>query len=194
MPLSQIKTNSIAAGNITSPLIASVANTAIVGRISSTQQPAGAVLQFKHYSVSGGLISGHGTNYQDVWTTGTVSGGQFPNITPISTSSTVYITWWHQPLIDGDDAQLNIKLYKTLTAGSNWSELAVSGGYYFGNNTDTNFQRQHASLSASYGFVPGSTSTQYFTMTMNCNNSSRPFYYHIGDSSMSRITIMEIAA
>ena len=55
MPLSQIKTNSIAAGNITtaliasgnitSALIASVANTAIVGRIATAQQPTGAVLQ-----------------------------------------------------------------------------------------------------------------------------------------------------
>ena len=55
MPLSLIKTNSIAAGNITtaliasgnitSALIASVANTAIVGRIASSQQTLGAVLQ-----------------------------------------------------------------------------------------------------------------------------------------------------
>ena len=45
MPLSLIKTNSIAAGNITSALITSVANTAIVGRIATAQQPTGTVLQ-----------------------------------------------------------------------------------------------------------------------------------------------------
>ena len=37
MPLSKVKTNSIATGNITSALIASVANTAITGNIASSQ-------------------------------------------------------------------------------------------------------------------------------------------------------------
>ena len=45
MPLSLIKTNSIAAGNITSALITSVANTAITGTIIGTQLGDGIVGQ-----------------------------------------------------------------------------------------------------------------------------------------------------
>jgi len=57
MPLSLIKTNSIAAGNITSALITSVANTAIVGRIATAQQPTGAVLQVVSTQPAGAISS-----------------------------------------------------------------------------------------------------------------------------------------
>ena len=60
MPLSLIKTNSIAAGNITSALITSVANTAIVGRIATAQQPTGAILQVQQVA-SVGLSASQGT-------------------------------------------------------------------------------------------------------------------------------------
>ena len=93
MPLSKIKTNSIATGNITSPLITSVANTQITGRLTGTQIGTTAVAdtlgytplpnsnpfvqnQFHQYAVGsdvafimrGGWVTGPGSNWQTVWT------------------------------------------------------------------------------------------------------------------------------
>ena len=82
MPLSQIKTNSIAAGNITSALITSVANTAIVGKIATTQQPTGAVLQVAQIYSD---IVFNTSSASDVAT------GVLVNITPTSSSSKILI-------------------------------------------------------------------------------------------------------
>jgi hypothetical protein len=98
MPLSQIKTNSIASGNVTPALISSltglsVANTQITGRLTGTQIGTTAVAdnlgytplpnsnpfvqnQFHQYAVGsnvafimrGGWVTGPGSNWQTVWT------------------------------------------------------------------------------------------------------------------------------
>ena len=88
MPLSLIKTNSIAAGNITSALITSVANTAIVGRIATAQQPTGAILQVKQ-AASVGLSATTGTypNFAGRFNVCTLS------ITPSSTSSNIFLIY-----------------------------------------------------------------------------------------------------
>ena len=163
--------------------------------IASGDLPTGTVLQVKDFQNNQTYFTGgHGGSYQDIWTTSTITGGQYPNITPKSSSSRLIITWWHQCLIDGDDARLNCKLYKSETAGSGWTEIAASGGYYFGNDTSTDFSRQQAALSATHTTTSGTTNTLYFTLTANCNNNIRPWYWHIGGSSMSKITITEVAA
>ena len=82
MPLSLIKTNSIAAGNITSALITSVANTAITGRIAATQQPIGAVLQVVSNTISSYVTSTSAT---------LVDSGLTVNITPTSTTSKILV-------------------------------------------------------------------------------------------------------
>ena len=92
MPLSQIKTNSIAAGNITTALIASgnitsalitsVANTAIVGRIATAQQPTGAVLKIVNMNYSTAVGMGTGA-----W----IDTGLTLSITPSSTSSKIIV-------------------------------------------------------------------------------------------------------
>ncbi len=93
MPLSLIKTNSIAAGNITSALIASVANTAIVGRIATAQQPTGAILQAVLGTAVG--VTAATTTYPNSSTRATVNS---LSITPISSSSKIFLTysgWWY---------------------------------------------------------------------------------------------------
>jgi hypothetical protein len=69
MPLSKIKTNSVAAANITPALISSltglsVANTAIVGRVPAATAPAGSVIQVVNssYSTPVGIGSGDWIN------------------------------------------------------------------------------------------------------------------------------------
>ena len=82
MPLSLIKTNSIAAGNITSALITSVANTAIVGRIATAQQPTGTVLQVVNMNYSTAVGIGTGA---------LIDTGLTLSITPRSTSSKILV-------------------------------------------------------------------------------------------------------
>ena len=98
MPLSLIKTNSIAAGNITTALIASgnitsalitsVANTAIVGRIATAQQPIGAVLQVQS-AASVGLNASQGTypNFASRFNICTLT------ITPSSASNKIFLIY-----------------------------------------------------------------------------------------------------
>ena len=187
MALSKIQTGLLDSNSVNATALSSSA-------ISSGDLPTGTVLQVKDFQLNQTYFAGgHCGNYQDIWTTSSITGGQYPNITPKSSSSRLIITWWHQSLIDGDDARLNCKLYKSETAGSGWTEIAVSGGYYFGNDTDTNFGRQEAALSATHTTTSGTTNTLYFTLTGNCNNSVRPWYWHIGGGAMSKITITEVA-
>jgi len=86
MPLSKIKTNSIATGNITSALITSVANTAIVGRIATAQQPIGAVLQ------ANSAIKTDTFSFSVTARTWTSVTGLSAAITPSSTSNKVLVT------------------------------------------------------------------------------------------------------
>ena len=187
MALSKIQTGLLDSNSVDATALSSSA-------IASGDLPTGTVLQVKDFECGQLYVQGgHGESYQDVWTTSRISGGQFPNITPKSSSSRLIITWWHQALIDGDDAQMNCKLYKSETAGSGWSEIAVSGAYYYGNNTATTFSRQHAALSSAYTLTSGTTNTLYFTLTANLNSNGTAWYWHIGNSGLSKITITEVA-
>jgi hypothetical protein len=131
MPLSQIKTNSIAAGNITSALITSVANTAIVGRIATAQQPTGAVLQAVLGTAVG--VTASQATYPNSSTRATVNS---LSITPISSSSKVYVTysgWWYP--YDGSPSDNNQvgqtgAIYRNstvITAAGVW-QIQVSAG------------------------------------------------------------------
>jgi hypothetical protein len=131
MPLSQIKTNSIATGNITTALIASVANTAIVGRIATAQQPTGAVLQAVQGTAVG--VTASQATYPNISTRATVNS---LSITPISASSKIFLTysgWWYP--YDGspsDNNQVGMSggIYRNstlITATGIW-QLQVSAG------------------------------------------------------------------
>ena len=80
MPLSKVKTNSIATGNITSALIASIANTQITGNIISSQITSNPTL-YGNVSVTGVIAVGGATPS----TSG--SGITFPATTSISTNA-----------------------------------------------------------------------------------------------------------
>jgi len=79
MPLSKVKTNSIATGNITSALIASVANTAITGNIASSQITSNPTLH-GNVSVTGVIGVGGATP------TSNGSGITFPATASVSTN------------------------------------------------------------------------------------------------------------
>jgi len=124
MPLSLIKTNSIAAGNITSALITSVANTAIVGRIATAQQPTGAVLQVQS-AASVGLSASTGTypSFAGRFNVCTLT------ITPSSASNKIFLIYsglWYQ--YDSSPSDNNqIGMIGSIQRGS--SQISV-GGYW----------------------------------------------------------------
>jgi hypothetical protein len=138
MPLSLIKTNSIAAGNITSALITSVANTAIVGRIATAQQPIGAILQVQQVA-SVGLSASHGTypNFAGRFNVCTLT------ITPSSASNKIFLIysglWYPYDTSPSDNNQVG--MIGSIQRGSG----QISGTIYW------QFQASSASTYTYYG-------------------------------------------
>ena len=183
MPLSLIKTNSIAAGNITSALITSVANTAIVGRIAKTQQPTGAVLQ---------VVQTFDTFY------GSTSSTSFVDlvsvaITPSSSSNKVLVRFLAH-LEMGSSALGKIRLQRNgtnigLGAGGVVSKIILSQGY--GGINGSNL---------CYEFLDSPATTSAITYMIQWAVTSNTFYYNQGVSygnsdgfDASTLTAMEIA-
>ena len=151
MPLSKIKTNSIAtgnittaliaSGNITSALIASVANTAIVGRIATAQQPTGAILQVQQVQ-SVGLSASTGTypNFAGRFNVCTLT------ITPSSASNKIFLIYsglWYpydtSPSSGGQVGMIaSIQRGSGQVSGTAYWQLQVSGAStytYYGQQT-----------------------------------------------------------
>lgn len=187
-----VSTASLAPSAVTDAKISAMAATKLTGTVSNARFPAGTVIQTKDYQVSQFYVAGSNANTAfDCWTTSTISGGALPTFSVSDANNKVRITWHHQPLIDGDDQQMNIILYDSTNGGSSWSQQGNDGGFYFGNNTGTSFTRQHYATTASYIYTPGHTNTITYKMTISCN-ANNAYYYHIGNSAFSRIYFEEI--
>jgi hypothetical protein len=162
MPLSLIKTNSIAAGNITtaliasgnitSALIASVANTAIVGRIATTQQTLGTVLQVVQANT-------YATQTMSITTSGTmVATGFTLSITP--TSSTSKILYYYGSTFGSTSSNAgvagNVQMYRSIGGGA----YGYSGGTYqnYWNTTATYIAYQQLCFSMMILDSPATTS------------------------------------
>jgi len=162
MPLSQIKTNSIAAGNITtaliasgnitSALIASVANTAITGRIATTQQTLGAVLQVTSNTI-------YSTQSMSITTSGTlVATGFTLPITPSSATSKIVILYTSTVGSTSSNSGVagNVQMYRNVGGGA----YGFIGGSYnnYWNTTATYIAYQQLSFSIMFLDSPGTTS------------------------------------
>ena len=163
MPLSLIKTNSIAAGNITTALIASgnitsalitsVANTAIVGRIATAQQTLGSVLQTTSNTI-------YTIQTMSITTSGTlVASGFVLPITPSSTTSKILIMYTSTFGSTSSNAGVagNVQMYRNIGGGS---YSFCGGGSYnnYWNTTATYIAYQQLSFSMMYLDSPGTTS------------------------------------
>ena len=162
MPLSLIKTNSIAAGNITTALIASgnitsalitsVANTAIVGRIATTQQTLGTVLQVVQANT-------YATQTMSITTSGTlVATGFTLSITP--TSSTSKILYYYGSTFGSTSSNSgvagNVQMYRSIGGGA----YGYCGGTYqnYWNTTATYIAYQQLCFSMMILDSPATTS------------------------------------
>jgi hypothetical protein len=216
MPLSQIKTNSIASGNITTALIASgnitpalisslsglsVANTAITGRISTAQQPIGTVLQ-----VVQGIKTDTFVTSSSV--TDTAVTGLTVSITPSSTTSKILVIC--NLGIAAENAQGGAaKLTRTISATTTQLSLAdaagsrsrgsFAGSAYRGNASNFNLMLWHQSLT----YLDSPTTTSAITYGVQVSSiSTGTFINRTGDDAnsgdmyrgVSYITVMEIAA
>ena len=162
MPLSLIKTNSIAAGNITtaliatgnitSALIASVANTAITGRIATTQQTLGAVLQVTSNTI-------YSTQSMSITSSGTlVASGFVLPITPSSATSKIVILYTSTFGSTSSNSGVagNVQMYRNVGGGA----YGFIGGSYnnYWNTIATYIAYQQLSFSIMFLDSPGTTS------------------------------------
>lgn len=213
MPLSLIKTNSIAAGNITTALIASgnitpalisslsglsVANTAITGRIATSQQPTGAVLQ---------VVS---TTKTDTFSTGSQAGtfvditGLSVNVTPTSSSNKVLI----QAYVSVGTTANQLHYFRLMRNSTPICVGDASGSrnqstfawYYGASDSISHIGAVHISFLDS----PATTSSVTYKIQMCVQNSGGTAYVNrnggdsdsvvFGTRPTSGITVMEIAA
>jgi hypothetical protein len=175
MPLSKIKTNSVATGNITSPLIASVANTAIVGRIPAATAPAGSVIQIVQGKIS--------TNFTTT-SNSPVNTGLTATITPTSTTSKILVmihTTGSKPA--NSEGRIYAYLYRN---SSDIHSFARAAGY-----NATNVINYFGSISTSYLDNPNTTSATTYTFYV-AGYASQTITVH-QDNAESTITLMEIA-
>jgi len=194
MPLSLIKTNSIAAGNITTALIASgnitsalisslsglsVANTAITGRISTAQQPIGAVLQV----VQTTLDTTYSTATMGSW----VSAGLTGTITPTSSTSKILATISGGGYCDRASTQMVLTIYRGATNlyATGYTLCYNSGG------------AQESAMTFSVLDSPATTSATTYTAYQLMTNSAGTIAFNIPSASgipRATMTLMEIAA
>jgi hypothetical protein len=201
MPLSLIKTNSIATGNITPALISSlsglsVANTAITGRIAASQQPIGAALQVVS-AIKTDTFSFSVT--ARTWTSVT---GLSASITPSSTSNKVLVT-----------AVVSISATNTYNAMGgrvtrNGSAVAVGDtsssrqSAFFGSDDWYAAAANQGQIYISFLDSPSTTSAVTYQLQLINDRDTETIYVNRGqgdgDSSQtfrnaSSITVMEIA-
>jgi hypothetical protein len=193
MPLSLIKTNSIAAGNITTALIAagnitsalitSVANTAIVGRIATAQQPTGAVLQAVSTTTTTLVTNGTGTY---------TSTGLSLNITPTSATSKILIMAWCPIRYGTNNGGGNVGIRINRASGT----VLMSNNLI--NNVSAIVDISYP-ITLSYLDSPATTSSTNYTIEFALVNSSGVYTYptvnwNSGLTQTSTLTLMEIAA
>jgi hypothetical protein len=193
MPLSLIKTNSIAAGNITtaliasgnitSALIASVANTAIVGRIATAQQPIGAVLQAVSTTTTTLVTNSTGTY---------TSTGLSLNITPTSATSKILIMAWCPIRYGTNNGGGNVGIRINRASGT----VLMSNNLI--NNVNAIVDISYP-ITLSYLDSPATTSSTNYTIEFALVNSSGVYgnptvNWNSGLTQTSTLTLMEIAA
>jgi hypothetical protein len=198
MPLSQIKTNSIAAGNITTALIASgnitpalisslsglsVANTAIVGRIATAQQPIGAVLQAVSTTTTTLVTNSTGTY---------TSTGLSLNITPTSATSKILIMAWCPIRYGTNNGGGNVGIRINRASGT----VLMSNNLI--NNVNAIVDISYP-ITLSYLDSPATTSSTNYTIEFALVNSSGVYAnptvnWNSGLTQTSTLTLMEIAA
>jgi len=209
MPLSQIKTNSIAAGNITTALIASgnitpalisslsglsVANTAITGRIATSQQPTGAVLQVVNY-IEGGRYS-----YSGDWHNTAIAA----TITPTSASSKILVLIHLGRVAHYSNNTLAFRIVRNgslVLVGSSVGNRQRTSAVIMRITTDNNHTQGALFLSGLDS--PGTTSAMTYTLQANQESNSEWYLNRNGSNtdsgegynstSQSNITLMEIA-
>jgi hypothetical protein len=192
---SAITTNKIAASNITAAKLASGAAKTNYGAITTSDMPAGTVLQ---------IVSAIKTDTQSSSSSGDVAiNGLSVSITPRSTSSKIFITY----SINYDSTRGNsgggFRIYRN---GSHWTSASgqAAGNRYtvtgdFGANTNADQSGMHRSFSV----LDSPSTTSQLTYAMYINQDSG-FTTHInrartdgneGDDGRfaSSITVMEIA-
>jgi hypothetical protein len=187
MALTQVATG-LLAGSITSDKITSVANTAISGRIATSQQPTGTVLQVVNIQ-SGVKASGTGLIPFDNTIPQNTEGNEFftLSITPTSASSKLII----QVLLNLDMVATRYIVALFLDSGVN--AIAVGGGMYL----TANWGRQ---ISLSHYMTAGTTSAMTFKVRAGGNDAGTTYLNSVASSDYfggtfnSGVTIMEIAA
>jgi len=157
MPLSKIKTNSIATGNITPALISSlsglsVANTAITGRIATTQQTLGAVLQTTANTI-------YSPQSMSITTSATlVASGFVLPITPSSATSKILILYTSTFGSTSSNSGVagNVQMYRSIGGGA----YSSAGGSYnnYWNTIATYIAYQQLSFTIMFLDSPATTS------------------------------------
>ena len=191
MPLSQIKTNSIAAGNITtaliasgnitSPLIASVANTAIVGRIATAQQPTGAVLQVVYASTSSQISAANNTE-TDILSA---------SITPISTANKILVLgtiMGTYKSMNSGGSRMKFRIVRGASTGINDADANL----YFPGDSNRDFR--HGGFAISIYDNPATTSSQSYKLTFTQIDSNTSYVNKDSNGGTTTLVLMEIAA
>ena len=185
MPLSLIKTNSIASGNITSALIASVANTAIVGRIATAQQPTGAVLQLVSMSLAS-QVSSSSVTYADIGLTAT--------ITPISSSSKIIIiASFGDTSSENNSGPAGNKLILYRNSTQIGGGLALPSGN-FANQWNYAGESAHQIASGGTVFVDTPSSTSALTYKFQgATQTAGKLMQFMRDNTVGTLILMEVA-
>lgn len=190
MALTQVATG-LLAGSITSDKITSVANTAISGRIATSQQPTGAVLQVVSTTLTT-AFSTTSSSMVDVT-------GLSTSITPSSSSSKILITVNLSMTQGTGGVVIFYQMVRNSTAigigttgGANFN---VTGAMYSG---DATLNNNFIYPSSQFLDSPATTSATTYKVQI-CNNSSGTAVYinkrsDTYVSAISTITAMEIAA
>jgi hypothetical protein len=189
MALTQVATG-LLAGSITSDKITSVANTAISGRIATSQQPTGAVLQVVSTTLTTAFSTTSGSMV-DVT-------GLSLSITPRSASSNVLVTVNLSMTPGAAGAVLFYQMVRNSTAigigttgGSNFN---VTGVMYTG---DASLNQNMIYPSSQLLDSPATTSATTYKVQILSNTPGTTIYINKRSdtyvSAISTITAMEIA-
>jgi len=203
MALTQVATG-LLAGSITSDKITSVANTAISGRIATSQQPTGTVLQVvsttlntafstsNTVTASGGSLTATGANVT----------GLSASITPSSATSKILITV-NIGGVNGTAAAAQAIVL--LLRGSTVIGAGTGSGGRPGLNARGYYNDINTAVPVSFSFLdsPSTTSSTTYQVNLGTDASGQPVYLNrtqndadsiINPRFSSTITVMEIAA
>ena len=194
-PTNSISTDKIVNSAITDAKIATMASSKLTGTVSNARFPAGAVIQVKSTTFSATAAVAADTSSHS-WKDTAIA----VSITPISTSSKIYISVHLSYCynVGGENVYLRLKRNST----------GIATGDAAGNRTSVSVATTNPSGSRmkAIGFnhldSPNSTSAQTYTLQVTGNNASGYIYINATNSDtdafyrprgVSTITVMEIA-